>query len=127
MSEFIGCGVTDFVCGCEWGFSLFCAEIIIGMQGFNKSQLHIISPHENQPILWTDEIRDRYYYVHVRADSVRFISRKYHDDCYRICDKVIVDEGAMLFTDDDGGFAAQYAGINDKPVVVCESMLRNSY
>jgi uncharacterized phage-like protein YoqJ len=122
LSRLIAERVTRFICSAEYGIPLWCAEILIGMQGFNSSQLLIVTPFENQAVKWTDEARERYYNVHAAADNVKFISRQYHEDCYRICEKVMVDKGDMLLTDNKGGFAAQYAEITGKPVISFEQL-----
>ena len=102
---------------------IFQATFMLTMQGFYKSQLHIVSPYEEQSSEWSNDVRERYYNIHAQAETVKFISRRFHPDCYHICDKVIIDRCSMLFTDDESGFLAQYAEINDKPVIVCKQLL----
>ena len=122
LSEFIAEGVSGFVCNAEWGFSLFAIEILLGMRGMgmNVDDLTLICPFEEQATAWTDSVRERYFNTHAKADLVRFISRRYHEDCYRICEKVIIDGCDMLLTDDEGGFAAQYAEVSGKSVIACK-------
>ena len=125
LSELIGLGVDGFICSAEYGFPLWVCEILLGMRSFNKAKLFIVMPFEEQAVKWTDEVRERFYDVHANADEVKMIRRQYHEDCYRICDKIIVDKGDMLLTDDLGGFAAQYAEISGKPVNTYEALSRN--
>ncbi|MCL2087357.1 MAG: DUF1273 domain-containing protein [Oscillospiraceae bacterium] len=120
LSELSAMGVSDFICNAEWGFSLFGAEILLGMcqTALVKAKLHIIAPFEEQSVMWTNEARERYFNVHVAADSVKFVTRRKRTDSYRVCDKAIIDKCAILLTDDEGCFAAQYAQVNDKEQIV---------
>jgi len=122
LSDLIENGVTEFICNTERGFALRTAEIIISMQGINKPKLHIISPFEEQSKKWSKSFRESYYNVHAQADTVKIMTTSYKEDCYRICDKAIIDKCDMLFTDNVDCFAAQYADTNNKPVIILKDL-----
>jgi uncharacterized phage-like protein YoqJ len=127
ISEFIKIGVTDFLCNGEYGFPLWAAEIILSLrdkQGFSAVKLHLIMPYELQGSDWSDDVHERFYDVHRKADSVLRLYRQFHDKCYENSERIMIDLCDFLFTDDEYNFASQYAELHNKPSVVCEKLER---
>ncbi len=75
-------GYTDFYSNCEYGISLWAAEIVIALKMYNDIKLHIVIPYEEQSTKWSEEYRDRYFAVHEKAYTVTMISNHYTKDCY---------------------------------------------
>ena len=75
-------GYDEFYTNCEYGISLWAAEIIIALKMYNDIKLHIAMPYEEQATRWSEEYRDRFFTVHEKADTVTIISNHYTADCY---------------------------------------------
>ena len=107
-------GYTDFYINCENGIPLWSAEIICALKRYNNIHLHIVVlvPYENQCINWSEDLRDRYYSVHKKADSITFVNTGYQSDCYNEADEIMVVESDMLIvfgSKPDKLYATQYA------------------
>ena len=119
-------GVTDFICNAEYGFPLWACEIITSLQviriqqGYQAPRLHIVMPFEEQAAKWSDDIHERFCDVIECADEVKELQKSFSDKCYENCERFMVDKCDFLFTDDENDFAAQYANLHKKPVVICE-------
>ena len=130
MTELIEAGVTDFMCNAEYGFPLWACEILLALQkvriqqGLSVFRLHIVMPHETQADDYSDEVHERFYEVHAKADAVLVLYRQYREDCYRNCERFMIDHCDVLFTDDEDAFAAQYAEIHGKSFVICGELER---
>ena len=125
-SELIANGVTDFLINAEYGFPLWAAEVLIGLReirlqkGLTEIRVHIFMPWEEQASDWSDDVHERFYSVHERADEVWVMQTQYTEKCYENSERFMIDNSHMLFTDDDTYFAAQYATLHGKPVHVCK-------
>ena len=112
-------GYHEFYVNCEYGVPLWAAEFICALKMYNPITLHIAVPNEEQTVLWCEEWRDRYYAVHEKADSIAFVHIKYHDNCYRNADKMMIDESDMVLifgTPSDTFYVEQYANIYNKRI-----------
>jgi len=129
ISELIIKGYTEFFSDAEWGFALWACETLLKMRDLNKLKMHnlnklqlrLIAPFEEQAAMWPDEARERYYNAHAQCDTAVFLRHRFKKGCYNECDKKIIDECDLLFTDKEHGFAAQYAKDNGKTVITCEN------
>lgn len=74
-------GFSDFYVSCELGVPLWSAEIICDLKKHNDIRLHITTPFEEQAVLWSEDIRDRYFQVHSMADSVKIMSVRNYEGC----------------------------------------------
>lgn len=83
-------GYTDFYSNCEYGVSLWAAEIVIALKMYNDIKLHIVMPYEEQAVKWCEEFRERYFAVHEQADSVELLSYRFYKGCYEDADKLMV-------------------------------------
>jgi len=125
--ELIQGGVTDFLCNAEHGFPLWAAEIILShrnLEGLPPFRLHLVMPHENQAEEWDDDVHERLYSVHEQSDAALILYRQYRDDCYENSERFMIDHCDVLLTDDTRTFAAQYAELHGKPILVCEKLER---
>ena len=102
-------GVTNFVCNCEWGVLLWAAEAVIALKNTFDIRLNIVQPFEGQADRYSKEVRERFFNVHSRADSVITMHKKYYEDCYRDADIRMIDNSDILLTDDTDSFIARYA------------------
>lgn len=75
-------GYDRFYVNCEYGVPLWSAEIITALRIYNKIELHIVMPFEEQSTNWADEFRERFFRLHSLADSVHMITSHYSADCY---------------------------------------------
>ncbi len=89
-------GVTDFYVNCEYGITLWSAEIICKLKLDYKIKLHIVVPYENQALSWTEKQRDIYYFVNEHSDSVELARFHYQSDCYDTADKIMADKSHRL-------------------------------
>lgn len=89
-------GVTDFVCNCEMGISLWAAEIVLSLKKYNAVRLNVIMPFEEQASLWSNEWRERYFKIHEQADCVIILNKHFSDTCYSDCDRFMIDNSNML-------------------------------
>jgi len=122
-------GVTDFISNAEYGFSLWACEYIISFrdycieQGLEPVRLHIVRVYEGQPFKWEHDIQDRFFSVLDEADSEMTLFRQYSKDCYQKSERFMIDCSNTLLTDDVGNFATQYAGLHEKPYLICDEVL----
>ena len=126
ISELLAIGITDFITNAENGMALYAAEIIIALrdiriqQGMSAFRLHVVAPCETHACEWDDEAHEKYYKVHEDAGEVLLLYRQCHDKCYENCERFIIDQCDILLCDDENEFAAQYATIHDKGIVICK-------
>lgn len=105
-------GSTDFYVNCEYGIPLWAAEIICALKRYNEIRLHIVVPYEEQALNWTEEQRDRYYYLHEHSDSVTFACYGFEQDCYQTADRIMAENSdkVLIFgTPEDRLCIADYA------------------
>ena len=96
VQHLIGQGYDSFYLNCEYGAPLWAAEFITMLKNLNRIRLHIVIPYEEQTTNWTEEMRDRYFAVHERADSVEMACTQYQEDCYKITEQRMIDESDLL-------------------------------
>lgn len=90
-------GYRSFYLNCEYGIPLWAAEIILAMKRLRGDvELHIVMPFEEQAVRWQEDIRNRYFRVHERADSVTMASRQFHPDCYSQAERLMIDKSDLL-------------------------------
>lgn len=89
-------GVDSFYVNCEYGIPLWAAEIVCALKKYNNIYLYVIVPYEEQCRDWNENLRDRYYTVHEKADSVEFLDAQYYEDSYEEADKIMADNSDMV-------------------------------
>lgn len=89
-------GYDTFYLNSEYGIPLWAAEIICAMKIYNDIKLNIVMPYEEQAAKWCGEVRERYFNVHSKSDSVIMVSTQYYDDCYDEADTIMIDESDLL-------------------------------
>lgn len=110
-NEFCG-GTADFYVNCEYGIPLWAAEIICALKKYNDIRLHIVVPYEEQALNWTEEQRDRYYFLHEHSDSVTFACYGFEPDCYQTADRIMAENSdkVLIFgSPEDRLYIAGYA------------------
>lgn len=113
-------GYTEFYTNCERTIPFWTAELLCQMKQTDSIRLRIAVPYEEQCKNWSEDYRDRYFHLHMLADSVHFVSRQYHKECYRDTDIFMADRSDMVVVlgcPDDRPFIARYA---ERLQVPCE-------
>ena len=59
-------------------------------------KLHCVLPCEGQADMWSSSAQDRYYNILNQADSVEYVSRKYHDKCMLDRNRRLVESSGVL-------------------------------
>jgi len=122
-------GVTDFICHAEYGVPLWAAEYIIMLRdsqeenGQSPISLHILQVYKRQPFKWDYDIQDRFFNVLADADTVTTLKQPYSGYSYQKCERIMIESCNFLLTDDRGNFAAQYAELHGKPMIICDDVL----
>lgn len=105
-------GYDTFCTNGEYGVPLWASEIICSMKMYNSMTLNIVMPYEEQALGWLDEIRERYFKVHAKADKVILKNHVYRDGCYDEADRIMIDDSDLLAVfgaKDSKSYAAEYA------------------
>lgn len=89
-------GYQEFYVNCDYGIPLWTAEFILLLKAGNEIALHIMIPYEEQTTHWTEDLRNRYFTIHEKADSVNLVNTKYYPFCYQDTDKRMIDESDIL-------------------------------
>ena len=120
-------GVTDFFSGMAEGTDLFCSEVVLDQRKENPAlKLHCVLPCEGQADMWSSSAQDRYYNILNQADSVEYVSRKYHDKCMLDRNRRLVESSGVLLAvyngEWSGGTAAtvRYARKMGREIIVID-------
>ena len=130
-SRLVASGVTDFLLNAEYGFGLWAAEALLGLrdirqqQGLPAFRVHTFMPWEEQAADWSDDVHERFYAVHERADESWIMHPRYSENCRENCERLMIDNAHILFTDDEDYFPAQYAELHGKPIHLCKALERS--
>ncbi len=92
IQELYAQGYTQFLLNCERGIPLIAARIICKLKSERDIGLHIIVPFEEQTTHWSHPERAMYFSIHEQADSIRYASRSFRPDCYKMADKLMTEE-----------------------------------
>ena len=77
-------GVVNFFSGMAEGTDAICAEIVLALREKNPAiKLHCALPFVGQADKWTASSREQYRAILSQADSIIYVSRRYHKNCYR--------------------------------------------
>ena len=112
-------GYDSFYVNCNYGVPLWVAEFILSLKAGNQIALHIMIPYEEQTTDWTEELRNRYFAIHEKADSVTLANTKYYSSCYQDTDKQMIDKSDILviFGEENSVADAEiYAKENNIPI-----------
>lgn len=90
-------GYDSFYVNCEYGIPLWTAEFVLSLKADNSIELHIMIPYEEQTTEWLEELRNRYFDIHAKADSVILVHTQYCPFCYQDANKCMIDESDLLF------------------------------
>lgn len=118
ITELCNNGIIDFYTNCEYGFSLWAAEAIVGMRGFREkpARLHIVVPFNEQVSKWHKEVRERYFKLHETADSVTVYSDSHYKGCYYDADRYMLNNSITLLTDGNSEYLEKHAANNQKRI-----------
>jgi len=89
-------GYEEFWVNCEYGIPLWTAELICAMKKDYDLKLHIAVPYEEQSTNWFEEQRDRYFSLHQKADSVKFVNTQFHSGCYQEAEQYMLMQSNVL-------------------------------
>lgn len=119
-------GYDNFYVNCEYGIPLWSAEIISALKMYNIINLNLVIPYEEQSTDWDESVRDRYFNIHVIADTVTFACTKYESRCYKIADEIMIDECSLLviFSEQNRKlYAEKYA--SERNVAIRKIIIKN--
>lgn len=120
LDDLFSQGYDCFYLNCEYGIPLWTAEILCAFKRSHSIKLHIVIPYEEQAATWQEELRNRYFRVHERADSVTMACTHYQPDCYSIAEHLMADQSNLLVLcgePDDFPSSAQYAEMHHTKVL----------
>ncbi|MBD5143135.1 MAG: DUF1273 domain-containing protein [Oscillospiraceae bacterium] len=112
-------GYDKFYLNCDYGIPLWAAEFILSLKAGNQIALHIMIPYEEQTTDWTEELRNRYFAIHEKADSVTLANTRYYPSCYQDTDKQMIDKSDILVIFEEKNSVAPaetYAKENNIPI-----------
>ena len=112
-------GYERFYVNCDYGTPMWAAEFILSLKAGNQIELHIMTPYEEQTTDWTEELRNRYFAIHEKADSVTLANTKYDPFCYFDTDEKMIDQSDLLliFGGEKGApLAEEYAKKKNIPI-----------
>ncbi|MBQ8296479.1 MAG: DUF1273 family protein [Ruminococcus sp.] len=112
-------GADSFCVNCEYGIPLWAAEAICALKLYNYISLHIVIPFEEQCRDWSEDLRNRYYAVHEKANSVTFAEKQYSEYCYNTADEIMAQSSneIIIFGDKKNPlYIAEFSSINHIPV-----------
>ncbi|MDE6087328.1 MAG: DUF1273 domain-containing protein [Oscillospiraceae bacterium] len=112
-------GYDNFYVNCDYGTPMWAAEFILNLKAGNEVKLHIMTPYEEQTTDWPEELRNRYFDIHAKADSVTLAHTQYDSFCYQDTDEKMIDESdlLLLFGSENGApFAEEYAEKKGVPI-----------
>ena len=112
-------GYDNFYVNCDYDTPMWAAEFILNLKAGNEVKLHIMTPYEEQATDWPEEIRDRYFAIHEKADSVTMAHTQYDPFCYQETDEKMIDESDLLLvfgSENDAPFAEEYAKKKGIPI-----------
>lgn len=110
-------GCCEFYVNSERGIPLFAAEDLCSLKRNNPDiRVNIVIPYENQAKNWSEDMRDRYFSVHEKADSVKIAETRYSEDSYDIADEIMLNDSDLLLvfgSPSDRLYAVEYAEKNN--------------
>ena len=112
-------GYDEFYVNCNYGIPMWTAEFILRLKATNQIALHVMTPYEEQSTKWTEELRNRYFDIHEKADSVTLVNTHYRPSCYQETTERMIDESDLLlvFGGENGApFAEEYAKKHNIPI-----------
>ena len=89
-------GYDSFYVNCDYGTPMWAAEFILNLKAGNKIELHIMTPYEEQTTDWPEELRNRYFAIHEKADSVTLVNTHYYPFCYQETDEEMIARSDLL-------------------------------
>ncbi len=103
LQSLIDDGCRIFYSGMAMGFDIIAAEAVLYFRGkVPNIKLICAVPFENQEVAFSDEWKKRYDFVLKCCDEVEVISKNYHNGCYQIRNKYMVDNSDYIVTWYDG-------------------------
>jgi len=90
-------GYTDFFSGMAEGADTWAAQDVLALKKENPTlKLHCILPCMGQADKWSVSARELYNSILNQADEVKYVSRKYSDDCMSKRNRYLVDHASCL-------------------------------
>lgn len=87
-------GVTEFYAGGARGFDMLAEETVLEVRETAAVHLHLLLACKDQDSVWPQSLRRRFENILNAADSVRYISESYSDDCMRRRNDALVESSA---------------------------------
>jgi uncharacterized phage-like protein YoqJ len=98
IAELVDAGVTDFLSGMAEGADAWAALSVLALREKNPMlKLHCILPCREQADKWTASSRELYHSILEQADSIVYVSRRYHKNCMLERNRFLVSHADLLF------------------------------
>lgn len=124
IEKMVGSGITEFFSGMAQGVDVWAALDVLALRKkYPEVKLHCVLPCEGQEDVWTIPAQTQYRAILMEADSVEYVSRKYHSKCMLDRNRRLIDSAAFLIAvyngEKRGGTAAtvRYAQKMNREIV----------
>lgn len=98
-------GIRHYICGMALGCDMFFSEAVIALRDEHPEiTLEVAIPCETQSQYWSEEDRNRYYYIMAQCDYETLLQRHYSPDCMLKRNRYMVDNSSILIAVFDGSF-----------------------
>lgn len=98
-----GCNI--FFTGMAMGYDIIAAETVLLLKKSLKDKeirLICVIPFKDQPQSFSEEWKERYNNVVEKADEVIYLSQEYHNGCFQVRNKYMIDNSDIVITWFDG-------------------------
>lgn len=89
-------GYTDFYLNGNCGIPLWLAEMLCEDKDNIPVQLHVIAPHEEQSNDWDESLRNKYFHVLSKANSVYYARHPDDTDCSECADRILIAQSDLV-------------------------------
>ena len=113
VSSVYEAGIRHYICGMAKGCDLFFAEAVISLR-YEKPgiTLEAAIPCETQTRTWSEEERERYYYILSQCNTETLVQKEYTPDCMLKRNRYMVDNSAVLIAVFNGSVGGTAQTIN---------------
>lgn len=96
-------GIRHFICGMAKGCDFYFCEAVIRLRDEHPDiTIEAALPCETQAVNWSEEDRDRYFYLVHQCDKETMLQHHYTDDCMINRNKYMVDNSSTLIAISSG-------------------------
>lgn len=89
-------GYTDFYLNCNRGIPLWIGEMLCEDKAHIPVRLHMIAPHEEHSSEWDESLRDKYFDILSKANSVYYARHPDDTDCAECADRILIAQSDLV-------------------------------